>query len=99
MDVDEIPAALTEPALNDDYALIERVAVRPAHQRRGLARRLLDQAELVASSSGRRRSGRSGYTRTGGSRGTSRCTSGSAIGWIAKEHSKAEHSVHFSKRV
>ncbi|WP_442854916.1 GNAT family N-acetyltransferase [Burkholderia sp. BDU5] len=45
--------APTELVLNDDYVLIESVAVRPAYQGPCLARRLLDQAEQMAASSRR----------------------------------------------
>ncbi|AOJ71738.1 MULTISPECIES: GNAT family N-acetyltransferase [Burkholderia] len=90
MEAGEIPVALIELVLNDDHVAIENVAVLPAYQGWGLARRLPDFAQR----GGRRRAAawRSAATRIRCLSGMSRCAVGQVVGSIAKRRSKADTS-------
>jgi len=50
--VDGVLAALIETIAKDDHLLVENVAVAPALQKRGLGRKLMAHAEVVAAAAG-----------------------------------------------
>jgi GNAT superfamily N-acetyltransferase len=50
--VDGVLAALIETIAKEDHLLIENVAVDPAFQKRGLGRKLMAHAEMVAAQAG-----------------------------------------------